>query len=154
VGSEDVTGWAVPVSAAELAMFRKWFCSVPRMVLPDRVRSRKGGHLMLNGLLSGALALLIVGAVYLLQGLVPWLPSAYKLGSIAKYLTLAGGVLCGAWVEVNFFSEHIRHYASMTSLFEAAGVRFDEYFNRRSRNYKRTGIGVWAYRCIGEHGDL
>jgi hypothetical protein len=46
-----------------------------------------------------------------------------------KYLALAGGVLCGAWVEVNFFAEHIRHYASMASLFQAAGLRFDDYFN-------------------------
>ena len=39
-----------------------------------------------------------------------------------KYLALAGGVLCGAWVEVNFFAEHIRRYASMASLFQAAGA--------------------------------
>jgi hypothetical protein len=32
-------------------------------------------------------------------------------------------------VEVNFFAEHIRHYASMASLFQAAGQRFDDYFN-------------------------
>jgi hypothetical protein len=108
---------------------RKRLFSLPGMLLPDRIRSLKGGQLILNGVLTGALALLMIGAVYLLEGLVPWLPSAYKLGSIAKYLTLAGGVLCGGWVEVNFFSEHVRHYASMTSLFEAAGVRFDEYLN-------------------------
>jgi hypothetical protein len=99
------------------------------MFLSKRIQARKGGTLMLNSLLSAALVLLIVGTVYLLEGVVPWLPSAYKLGSIAKYLALASGVLCGAWVEVNFFAEHIRHYASMTSLFEAAGVRFDEYLN-------------------------
>jgi hypothetical protein len=58
---------------------------------------------------------------------VPWLPSAYKLGSIFKYLVLAGGVLCGAWVQVNFFAEHIRHYASMASLYQTAGLRFDNY---------------------------
>jgi hypothetical protein len=124
-----------------ISEFRKWFFSLPRMLLPYRIRSRKGGHLIVNGLLSGALAFLIIGAVYLVEGLVPWLPSAYKLGSIAKYLTLAGGVLCGAWIEVNFFSEHIRHYASMTSLFEAAGVRFDEYFNwleRASQNEREA----------------
>jgi hypothetical protein len=109
--------------------FRKWFFSLPRMFLSKRIQARKGGTLMLNSLLSAALVLLIVGTVYLLEGVVPWLPSAYKLGSIAKYLALASGVLCGAWVEVNFFAEHIRHYASMTSLFEAAGVRFDEYLN-------------------------
>jgi hypothetical protein len=109
--------------------FHKWFFSLPRMFLPGRILSLKGGHLMLNSLLSGALVLLVVGTVYLLEGVVPWLPSAYKLGSIAKYLALAGGVLCGAWVEANFFAEHIRHYASMASLFQAAGVRFDEYFN-------------------------
>ena len=109
--------------------FRKWLFSLPRMFLPARIQSLKGGHLMVNSLLSGALVLLTVGTVYFLEGVVPWLPSAYKLGSIAKYLALAGGVLCGAWVEVNFFAEHIRHYASMASLFQAAGVRFDEYFN-------------------------
>ncbi len=109
--------------------FRKRFLSLPRMFLPDRVRSRKGGTLMLNSLLSGALVLLTVGTVYLLEGVVPWLPSAYKLGSIAKYLVLAGAVLCGAWVQANFFAEHIRHYSSMASLFRAAGVRFDEYFD-------------------------
>ncbi len=109
--------------------FRQRFFLLPRMFLPDRVRSLKCGNLMLNSLLSAALVLLIVGTVYLLEGVVPWLPSAYKLGSISKYLVLAGAVLCGAWVEVNFFAEHIRHYSSMASLFQAAGVRFDEYFD-------------------------
>ncbi|MGA8659193.1 MAG: hypothetical protein WB586_23935 [Chthoniobacterales bacterium] len=112
-----------------ISEFRNWFLSLPRMFLPERIQSPKGGRLVLNSLLSGAFALIIVGTVYLLEGVLPWLPSAYKLGSIAKYLTLAGGVLCGAWMEVNFFAEHIRHYASMTSLFEGAGVRFDEYLN-------------------------
>jgi hypothetical protein len=32
-------------------------------------------------------------------------------------------------VEVNFFAEHIRHYASMASLFQAAGLRLDDYSN-------------------------
>jgi hypothetical protein len=109
--------------------FRQWFFTLPRMLLPERVKSLEGGNLILNSLLSGALVLLIVGIVYLLEGVVPWLPSAYKFGSIVKYLALAGGVLCGAWVEVNFFGEHIRHYASMASLFQAAGLRFDEYLN-------------------------
>jgi hypothetical protein len=89
----------------------------------------RGSHLILNGLMIGALSLSAIGAVYLLEGAVPWLPSAYKLGSIFKYLALAGGVLCGAWVEVNFFAEHIRQYASMASLFQAAGLRFDDYLN-------------------------
>jgi hypothetical protein len=97
--------------------------------LSGRIQSHKGGHVILGGLLSAALVLLIIGIVYLVAGGAPWLPSTYKLGSIAKYLALAGGVLCGAWIEVNFFSESIRRYASMATLFEAAGVRFDEYFS-------------------------
>ena len=134
VKPESTSNFDVPAAGPAalqvlISGFRKWFFSLPRMLLPERIRSRKGGQVLLNGLLSGALALLIIGTVYLLEGVVPWLPSAYKLGSIAKYLTLAGGVLSGAWVEVNFFAEHIRHYASMTSLFEGAGVRFDEYLN-------------------------
>ena len=109
--------------------FRKWLFSLPKMLLPEQIQSHKGRHLILASALVGALALLTIGTVYLLEGFVPWLPSAYKLGSIFKYLALAGGVLCGAWVEVNFFAEHIRHYASMASLFQAAGQRFDDYFN-------------------------
>src|SRR5208283_1967637 len=105
-----------------ISKFRNWLFSLPKMFLPEQVQSRKGGHLIHTSLLVGALALLTIGTVYLLEGFVPWLPPAYKLGSIFKYLALAGGVLCGAWVEVNFFAEHIRHYASMASLFQAAGA--------------------------------
>src|SRR5260370_12510569 len=97
------------------------------MLLPKQIQSRKGGHLILNSLLVGALSLVVIGTVYLLEGVVPWLTSAYKLGSIFKYLAFAGGVLCGAWVEVNFFAEHIRHYSSIASLFQAAGLRLDDY---------------------------
>ena len=122
--------------------FRKWLFSLPKMFLPERIRSRKGGHLILNGLLVGALSLIVIGTVYLLEGVVPWLPSAYKLGSIFKYLALAGGVLCGAWVEVNFFAEHIRHYASMASLFQAAGMRFDDYLNWAEQAGKDRQEGV------------
>jgi hypothetical protein len=104
--------------------------------LASRIQSHKGGHLALGSLLSAALIMLLIGTVYLVAGVAPWLPSAYKLGSIAKYLALAGGVLCGAWVEVNFFSENIRRYASMASLFEAAGVRFDEYVSWLQRASK------------------
>jgi hypothetical protein len=106
-----------------------WFLSLPKMFLPERTGSRNRRNLVSNALLVVALALLMVGTVYLLEGFVPWVPSAYKLGSIFKYLVLASGVLCGAWVEVNFFAEHIRHYASMASLFLAAGLRFDDYLN-------------------------
>jgi hypothetical protein len=109
--------------------FRRWLASVPTMFLPKDMQSRKGGHLILNALLIGALSLIVVGTVYLLEEVLPWLPSAYKLGSIFKYLVLAGGVLCGAWVQVNFFAEHIRHYASMASLYQTAGLRFDNYCN-------------------------
>ena len=115
-------------SESLISGFRKWLFSLPKMLLPEQIQSHKGGHLILTSALVGALALLTIGTVYLLEGFVPWLPSAYKLGSIFKYLALAGGVLCGAWVEVNFFAEHIRHYASMASLFQAAGQRFDDYF--------------------------
>jgi hypothetical protein len=109
--------------------FWKWLFSLPKRLLPEQIQSHKGGPPILASTLVGALALLTIGTVYLLEGFVPWLPPAYKLGSIFKYLALAGGVLCGAWVEVNFFAEHIRHYASMASLFQAAGQRFDDYFN-------------------------
>jgi len=113
----------------EKSGFRKGLFSFPKAFLPERIQSCKGGHLILNGLLVGALSLVVIGTVYLLHRVVPWLPSAYKLSSIFKYLALAGGVLCGAWVEVNFFAEHIRHYASMASLFQAAGLRLDDYSN-------------------------
>lgn len=122
--------------------FRKWLLSLPKMFLPEPIRSRKGGTLILNSLLVGALSLIVIGTVYLLEGVVPWLPSAYKLGSIFKYLALAGGVLCGAWVEVNFFAEHIRHYASMASLFQAAGLRFDDYSNWAEQAGKDRQEGV------------
>jgi hypothetical protein len=98
-------------------------------MLAMRTRSLRGGHLILNSLLIAAFALVAIGTVYLLGGAVPWLPPANKLGSILKYLALAGGVLCGAWVEVNFFAEQIRQYAAMVSLFQAASQRFDNYFN-------------------------
>jgi hypothetical protein len=101
--------------------------SLPGMFLPERVRSSRGGNLLLSTLLVLALTSLIVGAVYQLEGLVPSLPSARNLGGIFKYLVFAGGVLCGAWVEVNFFSENIRRYASMASLFQTGGLRFDDY---------------------------
>jgi hypothetical protein len=112
-----------------ISKFREWFFSLPKMFLPGQMQSPKGGRLILANLLVGALVLFTIGTVYLLEGFVPGLPTAYKLGSIFKYLALAGGVLCGAWVEVNFFAEHIRHYASMASLFQAAGLRFDDFFN-------------------------
>jgi hypothetical protein len=108
---------------------QKWLLSFPDKLLPKRIRSLKGGHLILNTLLVIAFSLIAIGSINFLEGLAPWLPSTYKFGSIFKYLALAGGVLCGAWVEVNFFSEHIRHYASMASLFQAAGLRFDDYFS-------------------------
>jgi hypothetical protein len=104
--------------------------------LAGRIQSHKGTRLVLGSLLSVALIVLIIGTVYLVAGITPWLPSAYKLGSIAKYLALAGGVLCGAWVEVNFFSENIRRFASMASLFEAASVRLDDYFGWLERANK------------------
>jgi hypothetical protein len=119
-----------------VSKFRNWLFSLPKTFLPEQVQSRKGGHLILTSLLVGALAFLTIGAVYLLERSVHWLPPAYKFGSIFKYLALAGGVLCGAWIEVNFFAEHIRHYASMASLFHAASLRFDEYFNRPERAAK------------------
>ncbi|HEX7194467.1 MAG TPA: hypothetical protein VF207_05820 [Chthoniobacterales bacterium] len=109
--------------------FREWLFSVPKMFLPERIQSRKGGDLILNSLLVGALTLLIVGTAYLLEGIVPWLPPANKVATIFKYLALAGGALCGAWVEANFFAENIRQYASMAALFQAAGLRFDDYFD-------------------------
>ena len=121
---------------------RKRLVSLPKAFLPERIQSCKGGHLILNGLLVGALSLVIIGTVYLLEGAVPWLPSAYKFGSIFKYLALAGGVLCGAWVEVNFFAEHIRHYASMASLFQAAGLRLDDYSNWAEQAGKERQEGV------------
>jgi hypothetical protein len=128
--------------AQVISRFRKWLFCVPRKFLPKRIPSRKGGHLILNGLLVGALCLVVIGTVYLLEGVASWLPSAYKLGSIFKYLALAGGVLCGAWMEVNYFAEHIRHYASMASLFQAAGLRFDDYFNWAEQAGKDRQEGV------------
>ena len=106
-----------------------WLLSLPTTLLPERIPCGKSGPLILRSLLVVAFTLLIIGTVYFLEGAVPGLPSANKLGSILKYLALAGGVLCGAWVEVNFFAENIRHYASMASLFQAAGLRFDEFLS-------------------------
>jgi hypothetical protein len=56
-----------------------------------------GGSLVLSGLLVVALTSLIIGTVYLVDGLAPWLPPAKKLGSIFKYLAFADAVFCGAW---------------------------------------------------------
>jgi hypothetical protein len=99
----------------------------------QRLRSFPGRRLIVNGLRVVALSLFTLGTVYLLGGIVPWLPSARNLGSILKNLALTGGVLCGAWMEVNFFEENLRRYASMASLFQAAGLRFDNYFNSPER---------------------
>ena len=112
-----------------ISRLAKWVFWLPRMFLPERLRSSKGGNLILSSLLVVALTSLILGVVYLFGGLAPWLPPGKNLGSIFKYLAFAGGVLCGAWVEVNFFAENIRRYASMASLFQAAGLRFDDYLD-------------------------
>ncbi|MBV9998921.1 MAG: hypothetical protein JO015_07380 [Verrucomicrobia bacterium] len=98
-----------------------------------RTGSFPARRLITNGLTVIALTLFILGTVYLLGAIVPWLPSARNLGSILKNLVLTGGVLCGAWMEVNFFEENLRRYASMVSLFQAAGPRFDHYFNLPER---------------------
>lgn len=98
-----------------------------------RTGSLPGRHLIINGLKVIALTLFILGTVYLLGAIVPWLPPARNLGSILKNLALTGGVLCGAWMEVNFFEENLRRYASMVSLFQVAGPRFDDYFNLPER---------------------
>ncbi len=113
--------------------YKSLAASLPPMFLPKRIQSCKSGQVILNSLLVGALSLVAIGTVYLLEGAVPWIPTAYKLGSIFKYLALVIGILCGAWVEVNFFAEHIRHYASMASLFEAAGFRFQDYSDELAR---------------------
>ena len=88
---------------------------------------------MINGLWVAALCLFTLGMIYLLGGIVPWLPPARDLGSILKNLALTGGVLCGAWMQVNFFEENLRRYASMAALFQAAGLRFDDYFHLPER---------------------
>jgi hypothetical protein len=129
-------------SAQLISGFRKGLFTLPKTLLPERIRLCKGGHLILNVLMIGALSLVVIGTVYLLKGVVPWLPSPYKLGSIFKYLALAGGVLCGAWMELSFFAEHIRQYASMASLFQAAGLRFDDYLNWTEQSGKGRQDGV------------
>jgi hypothetical protein len=89
--------------------------------------SGKPRQIVVNGLLVLALSLMILGLCYFLASVVPWLPSAKSLGGIFKNLAFVGGVLCAAWIDVNFFAENIRHYASMISLFQTAGLRFDDY---------------------------
>ncbi|MBV9490220.1 MAG: hypothetical protein JO069_10915 [Verrucomicrobia bacterium] len=98
-----------------------------------QIRSLPESRLITNALQVAALSLFTVGTVYVLGGIVPWLPPARNLGSIFKNLALAGGVLCGAWVEVNFFEENLRRYASMASLFQAACLRFNDYFSLPAR---------------------
>ncbi|MBV9391213.1 MAG: hypothetical protein JOY96_04895 [Verrucomicrobia bacterium] len=117
-----------------LSAFYRGLIAFPPMFLPKQIQSCQGGRFILKSVLVVSLSLVVIGTVYLLEGAVPWLPTAYKLGSVFKYLALVVGVLCGAWVEVNFFAEHIRHYASMASLFEAAGMRFQDCFDGIGQN--------------------
>jgi hypothetical protein len=98
-----------------------------------RSRSLPGRRLILSGLLVTALSLFTLGTVYLVGEVVPWLPPAQNLGTIFKNLALTGGVLCGAWMEVNFFEENLRRYASMASLFQAAGLRFEDFVSLPER---------------------
>lgn len=100
---------------------------------PQQTRSLPGRRLITNALWVAVLSLFTLGTVYFLEGIVPWLPPARNLGTIFKNLALTGGVLCGAWMEINFFEENLRRYASMASLFQAAGLRFEDFVSLPER---------------------
>ncbi|MBV9491243.1 MAG: hypothetical protein JO069_16200 [Verrucomicrobia bacterium] len=127
----------LPFTVGALGLGTLWFLSTRREPHPDgpashhaapRHGSFSGWRLAMNGLWVVALSLFILGMIYLPGGSVPWLPPARDLGSIFKNLALTGGVLCGAWMGVNFFEENLRRYASMAALFQSASLRFDDHF--------------------------
>jgi hypothetical protein len=74
-----------------------------------------------------AFSFLAIGLSYALQTVIPG-PPVHNLVSILKNLAFAGGVLCGVWIETNFFKENLRRYDSMASLFRAASLRFNDQF--------------------------
>jgi hypothetical protein len=97
------------------------------MLLPERIASVRGGRYLLRGALSVAITMMAVGIAYYARGLGPWLPSPIKISTLLRNLLLAGGALCGLWVNANHFTENMRRYASMKSMFKGVDERYGEY---------------------------
>jgi hypothetical protein len=97
------------------------------MLLPERIASVRGGRYLLRGALSVAITMMAVGIAYYARGLGPWLPSPIKISTLLRNLLLAGGALCGLWVNANHFTENMRRYASMKAMFKGVDERYGEY---------------------------
>jgi hypothetical protein len=97
------------------------------MFLPERIASARGGRYLLRGSLSVAITMLAVGIAYYARGFGPWFPSPIKISTVLRNLLLAGGALCGLWVSANHFTENMRRYASMKSMFKGVDERYGEY---------------------------
>lgn len=97
-------------------------------VLAKRLLSRPNGQMLLVILLTLALVLVIVGTSSLLSK-GPFVPGADRICGILKNISFAGSVLCGAWIEFNFFEENLRRYDSMATLFQAAERRCADHLD-------------------------
>ena len=118
---------ALPMSLPIIdRVFRSLFLAFS-MFLPERVASVRGGRYLLRGALSVAITMLVVGIAYYARGFGPWLPSPIKISIVLRNLLFAGGVLCGLWVNANHFTENMRRYASMKSMFRGVDERYGEY---------------------------
>lgn len=74
---------------------------------------------------AAALALLLLGLVFLVTATMPTWPDILNLGILTMGTSLLGGALSLAWAEKNFYAEHSQQYASMADLFEATYRRCD-----------------------------
>jgi hypothetical protein len=97
-------------------------------ILAKRTLSLPNGRMLLVALLTVALVLLIVGTSSLFwKGLL--LPGAERICAILKNISFAGSVLCGAWIEFNFYEENLRRYESMATLFQTAERRCADHLD-------------------------
>ena len=111
----------------EVAKHRSRGFSLAEKLLPKWIESSWGRRIVCI-LIAIAFSFLAIGMIdFLVEGLAG-LPPARNLIAIFKNLAFAGGVLCGLWIQTNFFKENLRRYESMASLFQAASVRFDDHF--------------------------
>jgi hypothetical protein len=111
-----------------LGFLKRWARSPMEGILAQRTLSLPNGRMLLVALLTVALVLLVVGASSLFwKG--PLLPGADRICGIFKNISFAGSVLCGAWIEFNFFEENLRRYESMGTLFQAAERRCADHLD-------------------------
>jgi hypothetical protein len=111
----------------EVAQRRSRGFSLAEKLLPKWIESSWGRRIVCI-LIAIAFSFLAIATIDILVESLPRLPPARNLIAIFKNLAFAGGVLCGLWIQTNFFKENLRRYESMASLFQAASVRFDDHF--------------------------